>query len=211
MNAKWKSEVPKRTILFPGLAADYRVFSGLNGLETFDWIDYSNIDFNRSENEVIDEIIKEYNIVANDRLIATSLGGILASRIATKIGNKNVILLGAVINNNEFRWYIKLATIFIEFINVKLHVLPFWIIKCAFGVGSLDGKIIVEMADKYSSHQIKAMLKFILKAKEIELHAAMRVHGKFDMMIKPKTNAIMIKAGHVITMKNTNHDIDQYR
>jgi len=192
-----------RTILFPGLAADYRVFNGMDGYESYTYINYLELDFTIQEDELIEYITKKYSITSQDRLIATSFGGLLATRIAIKKSIDDVVLIGAVVNKEEIRIPFKLLLFARFFLKFHISLIPKWILMPIFGLmTSEDCSTFITMSRVYSIHQIYSMVNFINKIRPaFAVTKCIRIHGKYDRLVMPKNADKWEDEGHILTMK----------
>lgn len=199
-------------ICFPGLGATSQVFSGVEYRNKYlTSVNYNQIDFSAGIDSVIDETITKYSITSNHTLLSTSFGGLLANRIAAVLKSKNVIMIGGLANPIELG-YMRHLALRLKILHIfSLSQIPRKITTTAFGIKTQECEnIFFEMLSNYVPTKILEMLKFIVKCRNIQCHASLRIHGKSDLLIpRPERVNEWVDGGHIITMSEneTNHII----
>lgn len=195
---------PVRDVLFPGLATNEEVFSGISYRRSNCLtIDYRKIDFTQSMDVVIEEVIERNGLTPQDRLIATSFGGILAARIAKLFGSDHLHLVGAIINPGEIGYLRGLGLRGRLFKLFSIDMIPPGLISFFFGVKSKECELVIlRMMDTYPRWKIKEMLSFLASTMEITFTWRKRIHGDHDLVVcKPAKPFDSVPGGHVISMK----------
>lgn len=198
----------RKIILFPGLAADIRVFGNVEIPENSICVDYLSINFNDDIIHITNSIILKYDIRENDVLIAVSFGGILATRIKEKTKCR-VVLIGSMINISELG-YLNLFILRLGLYKlIEIKHLPRLIVKYVFGLKTESAlATFYSMMEKYSSERIMSMIEVIRYSNTIDIHVNERIHGKYDKLIASPINSDKyINGGHIISISENNNEL----
>ena len=193
-----------KDVLFPGLAADARVFSGVEyRTDAFVTVDYHQIDFTQPLDAALEDLIRRFRITSADRLIATSFGGILAARVAKVLKSEKLHLVGAVVNPEEIG---SIRGLFLRtrlYRAIGLGSLPKWLVKSIFGIRTQEcAQVFFAMFASYDTSKINEMLGFLASSPNLHFRWASRVHGARDLVVpKPRTPCVMMHAGHIVSMR----------
>lgn len=165
------------------------------------WLELPNIKFlewpkylgEKTLADVAERIIKENSINQSDDMAGSSLGGMVALEIASKLNVKNVYLFGSAIAKTEVNPFLRLLTPLADITPVKF-------------IQAIAGKYQNEILDMFSSsdadfirsmcHAISEWQGFKGDPKTIK-----RIHGEKDKVISCHSSCKTIKnGGHLIAM-----------
>lgn len=189
--------MPERLVLLPGMGADARMHAGVAvlvpGLIAADW---SPAVGGRSLDEVAALLIAHHRIGPDDAIGGSSLGGIVAGRIAERVGCRELVLIGSALHPRE--------------IAAPLRGL--------LGVGAVAPLGLARLAAASSArHLLSAMYVGIPTAFVRAMLGALRrwpgyrgsvpvrrIHGARDRVITPPVSgaALIPGAGHLVAMSH---------
>jgi pimeloyl-ACP methyl ester carboxylesterase len=180
--------------LLPGMGATSSMYSGpwlsLSDSHALDWPEY------RGETriaDVADRLIDEHGICSSDRIVGSSLGGIVALEIHHRISLRQVILVGSAVVKEEINSLLLAAA-------PLAKITPLRLIQCLAGKGFNE---VSAMFADVDADFVRAMCLDVNRWEGYcgSLEAVSRIHGERDPVIKcPNDAHIITGGGHLIAM-----------
>ena len=178
----------------PGMGANSKMYSGpwldLTDIKYLDWPKYQG---EKSLSDVAERIINEYSISQSDYVAGSSLGGMVALEIASKLKQKRVYLFGSAVTKSEINPLLRLFTPISDVTPLKF-------------IQAIAGKFHNEVLKMFSytdADFIRSMFHAIKNWQGFNGDSAIikRVHGEKDRVISCNSKCKMIKdGGHLIVM-----------
>ena len=189
------------THVFPGMGATREMYSG-------PWLHLPNACFHNwpknftgtTVEDLARQIVIEQRIQANDILIGSSLGGIIACEIANQLPIKRLILIGSATHKDEVNTLLNVLHPLIDFSPLKL-------------IQSLSSSIPHELSTMFAATDsafINTLSKAIFQWHGLKAKVpTTRIHGKNDHVI-PLPNRVdhIIDGGHLIAMSHAQECVD---
>lgn len=199
MNAK-----NKQVYLLPGMGADERMYvkswRELEGVTFLNWGEYQG---EKTIGEVADRLIKQYALDEDVIIGGSSLGGMVASEIAQRLGCRGLILIGSTYRKED-------VNVLLRWLSHLSEITPVGLMQVL--VGKAEGHLLSEMFADSDGEFIKAMCRAVKcweTVKLIEKTNVLQIHGKRDHVIGyPKAPGRKIEfyliegAGHLVGMRH---------
>lgn len=184
------------------MGADERMYvkswRELEGVTFINWGEYQG---EKTIGEVAERLIKQYALNEDVIIGGSSLGGMVASEIAQRLGCRGLILIGSTYRKDDvnvlLRWLSQLSDV---------TPIPFMQMLA----GKYDEDLLSSMFAESDARFIKAMCKAIRKWESVKIFedtSVLQIHGKRDQVIGyPKTLGREIElhliegAGHLVGM-----------
>lgn len=181
--------------LLPGMGADHRMYGAAEwlGLTDARSIDWPHFEGETTIAAVSERMIEEAGIVDGDVLVGSSLGGMVACEIASRLKLRSLALIGSAIAPSEISRL--LATLHPL---APLAPLEF-VRRCA-------GKVPGELAEMFSQADpgfVRAMCLAIFDWPGLDTDriTPVRIHGRHDRVIPPPARVdCLVDGGHLIAM-----------
>jgi pimeloyl-ACP methyl ester carboxylesterase len=185
-----------RWLILPGMGATAAMYNGLKHKLGFQ-IDFLNWPAYRGEKTYADvarRIIKEQDIVSEDVVGGSSLGGMVALEIARLSNVKAVVLLGSAVNRKEVQTLLAM-------LSPLATAAPMTIIQTL--VGKNQNLVSTMFADS-DPEFIRAMCSYLPSWPGYDgpVEKVFRLHGKKDHVIpRPATGCEVVEtAGHLLAI-----------
>ena len=186
---------PPRLLLLPGMAADARMHAGLARLVP--WLrplDWGPAERTRSIDAAASALIAHHDLRADDLVGGSSLGGIVAGRIAERIDARRLVLLGSALDPREIAWPLR-------------HLMPLGQ-RLRHGplqalAGSSRARLLCRMYASVDPRFIRAMIADLRGWRGYQGGSpVLRIHGDRDRVIRPRQGGkqLVRGAGHLLAM-----------
>lgn len=180
-----------KTLILPGMGATHQMYPepwrSLPNVEILDWpLD----DQSKTIPDLAAALIEKYKITSSDRLIGSSLGGMVACEISNQISLRQVVLIGSALHPDEIQ------SIF-RFLHPAIKLIPLKLIhRFASGCAYLP----LAMFAKSDPEFIRRMCSAVYQWKGDQGRSPVyRIHGTRDLMIPcPVKYHLALKGGHLI-------------
>jgi pimeloyl-ACP methyl ester carboxylesterase len=199
---KMENSTSMRCFLLPGMGADERMYDAewdrLGDVTRINWPHDNNA---RSLTDLAQQIIADYGIQSRDRIIGSSLGGMVACEIANHCLDLDLILIGSATSPKEI-------TTLLTWLHPLIDLAPLPLFQ--FSVGSCPLEL-MRMFQTSSSEFLRTMSKavFVWKGLSTNQTQILRIHGKRDMVIPCPENAdFTLEGGHLIVMSHSKECVD---
>lgn len=150
--------------------------------------------------DIAARIIDEHGIVAGDKVIGSSLGGIVACEVANQIELSDLVLIGSAVSQSEVSGLLKLLHPLVDMTPMR------WI---QFSSGKIPHDLSVMFADsdpEFIRHMCKAIFTWDGLNASVPLT---RIHGRKDHIIPPSESVdYLIDGGHLIAMTHAREVMD---
>ena len=176
---------------FSGLGADYRVFNRLDvsphKMIHIDWVDPNK---KESLKDYAIRLSKQINTAERYALLGISFGGMIAIEVAKHLRANQLILLSTIVTKDEISKRYQLIRFFRlhHFVPIgwlkKKHLLNSYF----FGLKKReDIRIFHQILEDTDTTFLRWAINAILSWQNTEMVPAVRIHGKNDQIIPPKS------------------------
>lgn len=187
----------RRILVLPGMGATSAMYQGAwrDALDNATFVDWPRLRHGEiaSLEAVADCLIDRYAVTADDLLVGSSLGGIVAQVMAARCGSRELVLVGSARSRHEIQP--ALLTLAAAADMAPLGVIQFLAGKTPVLASAMfadvDGRFIREMA--------KALPQW--DGVSLPNCQVYRIHGTYDHVIPcPADAQLVLPAGHLLAM-----------
>lgn len=179
--------------ILPGMGATSAMYAGpWRSLPNTEFIDWPRNPQEFTFKSIASHLIGEYGIEPEDRLVGTSLGGIIALEIAALVGCSDVCLISSCRNRDEIN-QVLLALAPLS------DVTPMKFIQLLVGKSGDLGQMFAEVDTEFVRGACRELGKWI--SPEVGAIELRRIHGSRDHVIPcPPDADLIIDGGHLIAI-----------
>ena len=188
---------PMKWIILPGMGATSQMYGReWRSLPHTKFIDWPSFDGESTVAAVADRVIDEWKLENDCIPVGSSLGGMVALEIASKVGAEAVCLVGSAIHSGEVSSVLRTLAPLATLTPIRLLQIL---------AGSSRGSLSMQFASA-DSQFLRAMCKAVA-----EWHApvfderVLRIHGDHDPVIRCPDDAVVVRgAGHLVAVTHPN-------
>lgn len=189
----------------PGMGADHRMFptpwDSLPGFIARDWPRHQG---EASLPELADRLIDEFGMQPGDGIVGASLGGMVGCEIARRVPLRHLILIGSAEHPTEVRAPLRM-------VHPIAAITPFRPLV------RLAARIPARLTEGFGASEpsfIRAMCSavFTWRGCPVQMPTPLRIHGRFDWIIRPPPNAdLLLSGGHFISITHARDCVEFIR
>jgi pimeloyl-ACP methyl ester carboxylesterase len=191
--------------VLPGMGAGSTMYGGpwrdLDDTLFLDWPEYRN---EKTVAELADRLILEHGITSNDLVLGTSMGGMAALEIASRLNHERVILIDSATSRREINPLLTMLAPLAKITPLRLSQV----------IAGLASGELGKMFMKSNPDFIRAMCMAVSQWQEVDFpeDRIVRIHGSRDHVIHCPDQCYEIKgAGHLAAMTHAKECVTAVR